>query len=64
VLRLIDEEMRRINQEIGATDPCALERHRVARDAFEELCLADELPEFLTTALSDLLEKGLAHACC
>jgi len=64
VLRFIDEEMRRIDRETGPADAGVLDRYRVARDAFEEMCLADELPDFFTTTLSDMLEKGFAHASC
>ena len=64
VLRVVDEEMKRINEETGTVDGPAAEHHRAAREAFEDLCLADDIPEFLTTALYDLLEKGSAHACC
>ena len=63
VRRAIDEEMARIRAELGdAGDPAA--SFDAARDTFEELCCGGELPEFLTLAAYDLLQRGRDHACC
>jgi malate synthase len=63
VKRAIEEEMACIRAELGdAGDPTAA--YDAARDAFEELCCGRELPEFLTLAAYDLLQRGRDHAYC
>ena len=62
VQRLIDQEIERVRTEVGDV------QHRagwygIARDLFENLCFADQCPEFLTLAAYDLLKKGNGHAC-
>jgi malate synthase len=63
VRHAIDEEMACIHAECaGAGIPTA--SFEAARDVFEDLCCGRELPEFLTLATYDLLERGSDHACC
>jgi malate synthase len=63
VRRLIDEEIERIRIETGDVQYRA-GWYGIARDLFENLCFADQCPEFLTLAAYALLKKGNGHACC